>query len=216
MKKNPLKLSPVDILKRGNYLYHLSYWIYGLFWDFRLAGKSLNDTVFNDNECAYPAQNLSYIYLRELVKIIEYNKKDVFVDVGCAWGRLLFYLQKKTSLENFIGVELNEPIAKNAQSYFENNPKIRIINGDILEVLPETGTIFFLFNPFDAKTLSLFLDLIEKNIRHKVTLIYLYPTCREEIDSRSCWHLINHTQLKPKHMGALDICIYEFQSLALH
>lgn len=211
MDKNPLKMTPKKILKRGNYLYHFYFWIYGLYFDLRLAGKSLNDTVFNSTESAYPAQSLSYIYLRELIKIIEYDKNDVFVDVGCAWGRLLSYLQKKTKIEEFIGVELNESIAKSAQSYFENNPKIKILSGNILDVLPETGTIFFLFNPFDRKTLSLFLDSIEKNIRHKVTLIYLHPTCREEIDSRTYWSLVNHTRLKPRHMGALDVCIYEFR-----
>ena len=210
MDKNPLKMTPIKILKRGNYLYHFCFWIYGLYFDLRLAGKPLNNTVFNNTESAYPAQSLSYIYLRELVKIIEYDKNDIFVDVGCAWGRLLSYLQKKTDIEKFIGVELNESIAQSAQIYFEDNPKIKILSGNILDVLPETGTIFFLFNPFDRKTLSLFLNLIEKKICHKVTLIYLHPTCREELDSRKHWNLVKHVQLKPKHMGALDVCIYKF------
>ncbi len=210
MKKNPLKLSPIQIIKRGNWLYHFSFWIYGLYYDLKFAGRSLNGTVFNDIDGAYPAQNLSYIYLNELVKVIDCNPDDVFVDVGCAWGRLIAFLRKKTKIKSFIGVEINQKIAERAQHCFRNDSDIKIINGDIIETFPDDGTVFFLFNPFDENYLSQFLDRAESLAKHKIKLLYLYPTCREVIDKRLRWKLVKQIQLKPKHMGALDLCIYEF------
>ena len=210
MKNDPLKMTSIMILKRGKYLYHFYYWIYGLYHDFSFAGKSLNKTVYNESSSAYPAQSLSYIYLKELVKKMNYKENDVFVDVGCAWGRLIAYLKKKTKINRFIGVELNEKIANQAQTSFVNDSSVSIICGNILDNLPKEGTLFYLFNPFDMKTMRCFLDLIERNINHNVRLLYLYPTCREEIDKRENWVLIDQVQLKPRHMGALDLCIYEF------
>lgn len=205
-------MSPIQIIKRGNYLYHFSFWVYGLYYDLKFAGKSLNGTVFNNIDGAYPAQNLSYIYLNELIKVIDCNSEDIFVDVGCAWGRLLAFLRNKTKIKQFIGVEINKKIADRAQHYFKKQPDVTILNGDILEVFPEEGTVFFLFNPFDENYLSLFLERVENSVDHKIKLIYLYPTCREVLDKRSHWKIVKEIQLKPRHMGALDLCIYEFDA----
>ena len=210
MKKKLLKMNPLSIIKRGHYFYFLFYWAYGLYYDIRLCGKSLNQTLFYEAPGAFPVQSISYIYLKELIKELKYNATDVFVDVGCAWGRLIGYLNIKTKIGTFVGVELNKDVAAFAQNIFCDDDHITIISGDICENIPPNGTIFYLFNPFDAVTLINFLDKIEKLIDHKIQLLYLHPIYKNVLERREKWVLIDEKNLRPKHMGNLKLCIYEY------
>lgn len=212
MKKRSLKLTPLQIIKRGNYIYHLYYWIYALFYDFKICGRTLNGTLFYDADGAYPVQSISYIYLKELIKEIDYTDKDVFVDVGCAWGRLIGYLNFKTQIREFVGVELNSEVASFTYAVFQKKDNIKIIDGDILNNIPENGTIFYLFNPFDGKVLSRFLDEFESKIHHDAKIYYLYPTCKDEFDNRKQWSLTSTRYLSPKHMGQLELRVYDYKS----
>ena len=156
----------------------------------------------------------------EFTTILKTNlKQDLFVFVDYiilhqnpfAVIPILLYKSKTTHFAQVhIGVEINKKIADRAQHYFKKHPDITILNGDILEVFPEEGSVFFLFNPFDENYLSSFLERAESSVDHKIKLIYLYPTCREVLDKRNRWKIVKEIQLKPRHMGALDLCIYEF------
>lgn len=210
MKKNTLKLTPKMILKRGHYFYFLYYWLYGVIHDYRLAGRTLSHTIFNKQENAFPVQCISYPYLRELLKCFDFAEDEVFVDVGCAWGRLLGYLCLKTNIRQLIGVELNEEVAKCAQNIFRKEPRATIISGDILENLPENGTTFYLFNPFDEKVLKRFLEEVERKIKHPVKILYLHPTCRHVFEAEgSGWKLAEEKKVKPRCLGELELCVYE-------
>lgn len=210
MRRTSLKLTPGMILRRGHYGYFFYYWLYSLIWDYRLAGKLLDKTVFNDEPGAYPVQSISYLYLKELLKVVKLQKEDVFVDVGCAWGRLIGYLHSHLHAKKFIGVELNSEVAKIAVDIFKHEESVEIIEGDVLIKLPLEGTVFFLFNPFDAKVLEQFLIEVEQKISHSVTLLYLHPTCRHLVDARHLyWHLKEEINIKPKHLGSLTLCVYE-------
>lgn len=209
MEKNQLKMTLGMILKRGNYLYHLSFWLYGLYHDIKIAGKSLNNTIFYDAQGAYPVQSISYIYLNEFMKHFEYNEDDVLVDVGCAWGRLIGYLRQKTNLKKIYGVELNKSVAVQAKKNFKNDPKVEIICGNILDNIPKDGTIFYLFNPFDENVLVQFLDAVEKKIPGPVKVLYLYPTCEHIFDGRDLWQKLSNIKLAPKHMGELELAVYQ-------
>lgn len=210
MKKNKLKLTPWMIIKRGHYLYFLYYWLYGLIHDYKLAGKSLNHTVFNKQTDAFPVQCISYPYLKELLACVDFQEDEVFVDVGCAWGRLLGYLCLKTDIQQLVGVELNENVAEFAKRIFEDEPRVTILSGNILEKLPENGTTFYLFNPFGEEVLKEFLNVIEKKIKHPVRILYLHPTCRHVIETEgSGWILTEEKEVKPRCLGALRLCVYE-------
>ena len=210
-KKPKMRLTFGMILRRGHYLYFLYYWLYEKITDHRLFGKTLNKTVYNLSANNYPAQSISYPYLREFIKRTKYQENEVFVDVGCAWGRLIAYLNIHTNLNKFIGVEINPQVAQYAEQSFKNNPEVQIIQGDVVDKLPKNGTTFFLFNPFDTMVMERFLDSIEQNIDHPIRLLYLHPTCRTAIEKRSShWHLVSKVELKPKHLGALILCEYRY------
>ena len=207
--KNAFSLTPGMILRRGHYLYFFYYWLYRLFWDRRI-GASMERTLFYDAEGAYPVQCISYPYIRAFLQAVTFAPTDVFVDVGCGWGRLLGYMRRKTPVRTFVGVELNPEAAAAAQNTFRDDPDITILDGSILDIFPPDGTVYYLFNPFDENILSAFLDKAESTLRHKIRLLYLHPTCRQAIDRRpNRWRLVRQIPIKPRHLGELTLCEYE-------
>lgn len=211
MEKDPLKLTPGMILRRGHYGYFFCYWLYGRIMDLRLAGRSLDRTVFNSGKGAFPVQSISYPYIRALERRLCVGPDDVFVDVGCAWGRLLGYVRSHKKVKQLIGVELNPEVASRARKIFQNDARVKIVSGDILEHFPREGTVFYLFNPFDEEIFAKFIATVEANIRHPIKLLYLHPTCRAVLDAgRPGWSLVREEKIKPKHLGPLVLCVYEY------
>lgn len=199
------------IIRRGHYAYFFFYWLYGVIMDHRLAGRSLSHTIYNDSQGAFPVQSISYPYIREFEKHLDFKSDEVFVDVGCAWGRLLGHLLTHSKIKRFLGVELNPEVAKCAQHIFRNVPNIEIISGDILTSLPKEGTIFYLFNPFDEVVFRRFIEKIEESISHPVKLLYLHPMYRHILDvGRPNWTITKECEIKPRYLGALTFCLYEY------
>lgn len=210
-KKKQLKSSFKTIVCSGHYLYYSYYWMYTIIMDLKFSKRVLSKTIFNDNESMYPVQCLSYPYIIELFKKVRFDSRDVFVDIGCAWGRLIGYLEKRTPIKKFIGIEINVGIAREAKDIFKNYNNVSIIEGDVLDYIPLEATIFYLFNPFNADILDLFLYKIEDEIDHPVTLMYLYPTCKEVFKKHNrYWFLSEIIELKPKYYGSLNLYIYKF------
>ncbi len=208
-EKNNLRMTPRKIIERGDYLYHFSYWVYGLYYDMLIAKRSLNSTIIYEADGAYPVQSISYMYLREFLKKLEYDENDVFVDVGCAWGRIIGYLRRKTQIKKFYGVELNSRVAEKAKKYFEKDKNVEIISGDILKNIPSDGTIFYLFNPFDENIMSKFLDELEKR-GTPVKVLYLYPTCEQVFEQHDLWKKESTLLLTPSKMGELELNVYVY------
>ena len=213
--KNELKMSPKYIVKRGHYLYFFCYWIYGLYNDFKIAGISLSKTIFNKNENAYPVQSITYPYLNELLKYIQLDTNDVFVDVGCAWGRLIGQLNKKIKLKKIIGVELNKDAANIAKKAFEDYENIEIIVGDIIDKLPTQATVFYLFNPLSSQTSNAFVKKIESEYKKTIRVFYFHPVYRELFDNDEHWQLLNEVEVFPKHsgLGGILLCEYLFNPI---
>ena len=206
-----LKLTPSMVIRRGHYLYFLYYWIYCHINDYRIASKNLNHTILNDSPDAFPVQCISYQYIKELLKCYNFSDNDVFVDVGCAWGRLIGYMRLHTPVKKFYGVDLNSEVAEFAQKIFKNDDRVTIISGNILENLPMDGTIFYLFNPFAANVLDSFLSCIEEKMDHSIKILYLYPLYKEIFFTHTDkWHLLETKMLKPRWLGEIEMCIYEF------
>ncbi len=209
--KNQLKTTFSSMIKRGHYLYYFYNWMYTLVEDYKIANMRMDKTVFNEYSDAYPSQSISYFYLKEFVNKVDFNSKDVFVDVGSAWGRMIGYLKRHTDIGKFIGVELNQEIAKLSKSIFQDDVNVEIISGDIVENIPENATVFYLFNPFNNVVLENFLDAVENRIDHSVRILYLYPTCKSVFDNRfEKFKLINKYKLKPKYMGELELLEYYY------
>lgn len=209
--KNQLKTSLFSVIKRGHYLYYFINWLITVFEDYKIAKMRMDKTIFGEYKDSYPSQSISYCYLKLFVEKVKFDKDDVFVDVGSAWGRMIGYLNQHTRISKFIGVELNNEIANLSKKIFLKYDNVKIISGDIVENIPKNATVFYLFNPFNEVIMEKFLDAIEHNIEHPVRILYLYPTCKSVFDRRSTkWTLTNRYILKPKHMGELELIEYRY------
>ncbi len=81
--------------------------------------------------------------------------QDVFGDLGCGMGRIVCVAARKT-VRKSIGVELLEPLCeiahRNATLLRGRKASIQIVCGDATTVDLSEGTIYFMFNPFGART----------------------------------------------------------------
>jgi hypothetical protein len=85
---------------------------------------------------------------------------DVFVDVGCGRGRVLNWVDDDGRAKEIVGLEINNQFAAEVAKRFKGNPKVTVVAGDALASLPESGTVFYLWNPFDQQTMERFKEIL--------------------------------------------------------
>jgi SAM-dependent methyltransferase len=73
---------------------------------------------------------------------------DVLVDVGCGVGRVLNWWLHHAPGNRIVGAELDPHAAEVARRRLLKHPNVSIITGDASEVLPDDGTLFFVYNAF--------------------------------------------------------------------
>ena len=210
--RNDLKAPLSYYIRRGHYLYFFGYWLYGMYYDLKIARMPMCATIFNKDKRYYPVQSISYPYMNELIKNIEYSSNDVFVDIGCAWGRLLGYLNYKTNISNYVGIEIDKQVASIAKKALKKHANIKIVNDNVLNYIPKEGTIYYLFNPFDENILNELLNKIEREIHHNIKLLYLHPTAESVFEKHNHWQKVDTRSILPPYsgLGALKLNIYEY------
>jgi D-arabinose 1-dehydrogenase-like Zn-dependent alcohol dehydrogenase len=89
--------------------------------------------------------------------------RDVFVDIGCGWGRAMAFVHLMTGAEA-IGVEVQPHLASRARRL---NAPLTVIEGDATEIVRSlrTGTVFFLYCPFSGDRLRRVMDDLESIAR---------------------------------------------------
>ncbi len=123
-------------------------------------------------------QSISYPLLSEAIKMVQFKPTDTVIDVGSGFGRLLLYLDYKVKVNKLIGFEINEIAVSESRKYC-GNKSIDIFLGDILN-FDVRADVYFLFNPFDADTLRVFLKHIQNSTPStKVVFINAY---QEHVD----------------------------------
>src|SRR5262249_53020415 len=83
---------------------------------------------------------------------------DVVVDVGCGKGRALNWLLRHHPGNRIVGIELDPEICAATAARLRKYAHVEVLCGDALELLPADGTLFYLFNPFDAAVMERFRD----------------------------------------------------------
>lgn len=140
--------------------------------------------------------SFSYWLLYNYIARERFGLQDIFFDIGCGYGRALCFVARK-HLTKCVGIEISEEFAekanKNAMALHHRRTPIEIRVGDAVEMEYAEGNIFYLANPFGAKTLSAVLNRIEQTLHvHKrsIRFIYVNPVHREIFASTS-W--LKHT-----------------------
>lgn len=99
---------------------------------------------------------------------------DVLVDIGCGKGRVINYWLKVGYRNKIIGIDFNETVARWARKRLQGYPNVTIITGDAVEHVPSDGTVFFLFNPFDAMKMEEFKRALLETVKDQKSLVLIY------------------------------------------
>lgn len=142
---------------------------------------------------AYQTQHTDYRSLEEVFfnNDLGISPDDVLVDVGCGKGRVIsFWLRRKLGAK-YIGIELDPEVAAISAERFKNDPRVRIIQGDAVENLPVEGTLFYLWNPFNADVLQRFVDRLLAMSGQMGRIRVVYNNCRhaEVFTSNPVWEV---------------------------
>ncbi len=128
---------------------------------------------------AYAISNSSYAAVRHLFQG-RVKASDVLVDVGCGKGRVINSWLADGYANRIIGVELDAEIAASTRARLRHFHNVSIVSGDIVANFPDNGTLFYLFNPFDAQAMMRFKDRLKESVSRRSTgeATVIYYNCR--------------------------------------
>jgi predicted RNA methylase len=97
------------------------------------------------------------------------NPDDVFVDLGCGKGRVVWFVATRCRLKRIMGIEIVPELARMARENIAKSKTrlltpVAIVEGDASEVDLSEGTVYFLNNPFGEKTLHKVLENISSGL----------------------------------------------------
>jgi SAM-dependent methyltransferase len=123
-----------------------------------------------------------YLQLDELFRRarIRINPDDVLVDIGCGKGRVINYWLARGYRNRIVGLELDPEIAESVRRRTKPWPNVAIIAGDAIENLPEDGTVFYAYNPFNAAVMSRLKARMEALFLGKREVVLLYYNCHHK------------------------------------
>lgn len=156
--------------------------------------------LYKDGERYFPT---FYGRLQRMVDYLRLGEKDVFVDIGCGKGRVVFFvaLQK---LNKVIGLEVDKDLIdigrKNLKNLKLSNSPIELIHADATNFDLREGTVFFMFNPFGIKTLEKVINNIKESLTvnpRKIRIVYYAPAYYSLLDSQN-W-LIREGEIENKN-----------------
>lgn len=100
---------------------------------------------------------------------------DVLVDVGCGRGRvILWWLANGHRTQPIYGLELDEDVATATAARLARFGNVRIVAGDACANIPPTGTLFYLYNPFDADVMARFAHQFRQAVGVESDPLILY------------------------------------------
>ena len=107
---------------------------------------------------AHDVGNADYDDLAILFAAADVRPDDVIVDVGAGKGRALNWLLRHHPGNRIVGIELDPEICAATAARLRKHPQVEVVCGDAIELLPADGTLFYLFNPFEADVMERFRD----------------------------------------------------------
>jgi hypothetical protein len=110
-------------------------------------------------------------------KALTVKPDDVIVDIGSGRGRFLNWTLHHGFRNRVIGVEYDGETAAEAERRLAKYPNVAVVHADATKQVPEEGTIFFVFNPFEEELMTKFKDKMKSTFRdkHDFTILYLRP-----------------------------------------
>jgi len=126
---------------------------------------------------AHSTMSSYYFVLSRLFGNFPIKDSDVLVDVGCGRGRVVNWWLRKGCRNRIVGIELDGTIAAEAQRAFRNYGNVEIVHGNALGHIPEDGTVFYLYNPFDRDVMTQFKDRVKERCTRWNEVRVYYVNC---------------------------------------
>ncbi|MCX7922426.1 MAG: hypothetical protein N3B21_10520 [Clostridia bacterium] len=148
------------------------------FLDLKYSGKILkgNHKTSYKHLGANDVYHTDYSVMPLIFNHISISRDDVLVDVGCGKGRVINYWLSQKLSNKMIGLELDPLVGRQTSSQFTARKNVKIIIGDAIANLPDDGTVFYFYNPFEAQNVARFEKRIaDMSQKKSVKIIYYNP-----------------------------------------
>jgi hypothetical protein len=144
--------------------------------DLRFGGPLFLNTRTWRKHGLFDLQNSDYVALAQIFKD-RIALSDVLVDIGCRKGRVINWWLSQGLRNQMIGIELDEDIAKDTRRRLRRYKNVTIIAGDCLNNISPQGTLFYLYNPFDAPIVQAFKDRMLETFNPQGNVTIIYSNC---------------------------------------
>ena len=104
------------------------YEIYFIFKRFKGNSFDIRNDVKHTDNMPCP-----YFFLVKIEKFIKDNNLKFLVDLGCGGGRVIYFLNKKLSI-NYMGIEYYEKAFLKCKNLFLKNKNVEIVNNNFMEL----------------------------------------------------------------------------------
>lgn len=178
--------------------------------DLKICGKSLTKYVASVDKKVLQAtgsQSARYWALDEVFKDMKFSKDDKFIDVGCGKGRILAEMERLHFPGQLYGIELNPVVAEYAQGWAKKYDNLTIYSGDAFKLNYNDYDIIMLCRPFLEEMFVNFLEKIQNDITHPVTIIlYVDHYMAKYVKDKPGWTMQKQEVLFKK--GPIAYCYY--------
>lgn len=162
-----------------------------LWWERRL-GVSTRGVVPIDHPDSVHYATMGYSAVRTVLRHLQLQPSDVFVDIGSGKGRVLC-CAALSPIRQVVGVDLSEPLCRearaNAASMRGRRAPITVENTLADQYDYSAATVLFLFDPFGPDTLRPVLKKIAEDTRgHGLRIAYANPSNDEVFQEQSWLH----------------------------
>jgi hypothetical protein len=144
-------------------------------WDLRYGGYCGGKVLQGyRHPGAYRTQSTHYMVLGKIFRHIPVQASDVLVDVGCGKGRVINYWLSHGYTNDIIGIDVDDGVAAETRKRLAPFSNVTILSGSALENLPERGSLFYLYNPFDGEVFRSFMRKLANLSRRQPDLRVVY------------------------------------------
>ena len=149
-----------------------------------IKGRKGNKFTFSKNNIMTDNIPCPYYFLHKINKKIKYLNFNIFLDMGCGFGRAIDFFNKSLSNKNFVGIEYFEEQFLYCKKNFENNKNIKLFNTDFttFDFLQYNADCYFFNHPI--KDDVIFSNLIKKiinSVHNKKNILLIFVNCNNNI-----------------------------------
>ena len=135
-------------------------------------------------------ENSDHVALRRIFRH-RVRQRDVLVDIGCGRGRVLNHWLSYHPGHRMVGIEMDTELAARTAHRLRGQPDSTVLAGDAIELLPDDGTLFFMYNPFGAPQVDALRKRLEAMPARSpaIRLLYHHPKHLEVFEDRDRWRI---------------------------